>query len=90
MDIYIQSLGWYLLAGIIALLVLDIATGRIRNRIKDASYDSMHKMQDNGQPVGYKTALWATIIALWAFWPVAIFGAIISLFGKRKDGNGKE
>ncbi len=72
----------YLLAGVVALVVLDISTGRIRNRIAGASQDAQEKLTTSGNIVGTKTARVVTLFALWLFWPVAIFGA---LFGKGGD-----
>ena len=75
MGIY-QAIGAYLVLGIIALGLLDLFTGRIRKNIKDASYKSQAKLVARGSYVGRKTAVVLTLIALWIFYPVAIYGAI--------------
>ena len=84
-----EIIGIYLLTGIITLGLLDLFTGRIRKNIKDASYKSQEKLAASGSYVGRKTAVVLTLIALWLFYPVAIYGAISSLVikgGNKKDG----
>lgn len=72
----------YLLAGVVALVVLDISTGRIRNRIAAASQETQEKLTTSGNIVGIRTARVVILFALWLLWPIAIFGA---LFGKGGD-----
>lgn len=84
-----EVIGIYLLVGIVALVLLDLITGRIRKNIKDASYKSQEKLAASGSYVGRKTAVVLTLIALWIFYPVAIYGAISGLVvkgGNKKDG----
>ena len=71
-----EIIGIYLLTGIITLGLLDLFTGRIRKNIKDASYKSQEKLAASGSYVGRKTSVVLTLIALWLFYPVAIYGAI--------------
>lgn len=71
-------LGLYLVAGIIALILLDLITGRIRKRIKIASFDTQEKMTAKGSYIGTKQAMIITVLALWVLWPVAIYVAIFS------------
>lgn len=79
METILLVIAVYLLVGIITLTLLDILTKRIRTRLEGASYESQEKLAVSGSPVGRKTALAITVLALWIFWPVAIYGAI----GKR-------
>ena len=69
-------LGLYLVAGIIALGLLDLITGMIRKRLRDMSYDTQSKLIDSGSLVGPKTAIFVTVLILWIFWPLAIYSAI--------------
>ena len=70
------ALGLYLIIGVIALVSLDLFTGRVRKRLKAASYDTQKKMMVSGSYVGPRTALVIIVLALWIFWPFAIYGAI--------------
>jgi len=74
-------LGLYLVAGIIALTLLDLITSRIRKRLKSASYDTQEKMTMRGSYIGAKQAIILTVLALWVFWPLVIYSAISSQSG---------
>ena len=63
--------GGYLLVGVIAIGLLDILTGRVRNRLKSASVDTMALTGENRI-----VALIITALALWLLWPAAIYAAI--------------
>lgn len=65
------AVGIYLALGIIALVLLDLFTGRVRGRLKTASFDTQ-QLTGGSQ----KVALVVTILALWIFYPVAIYVAI--------------
>lgn len=74
---------WIILAsyfggGLIALLILDLATHSIRDKFGDASVDTMNKLGETGNLVSPKVAKVLTVIALWLFWVVAIYGALTS------------
>jgi len=71
-----QAIGAYLVLGIIALGLLDLFTGRVRNRLKEASYEAQDKLAKSGSFVGVRTAMVLTLLALWLFWVVAIYGAL--------------
>ena len=84
-----EVIGLYLLSGIVVLGLLDLFTGRVRKNITNASYKSQEKLAASGSFVGRKTAMALTLIALWIFYPVAIYGAISELVikgGNKKDG----
>lgn len=83
----LEVIGIYLLLGIVVLGLLDLFTGRIRGKLKTASYETREKLAGAGSFVGAKTAIALTLIALWIFYPVAIYGAIR---GKEGGINGKE
>jgi len=70
-EILLQIVGVYLLLGIGAIVALDIVTKRVRNRLKDASYDTQALTGEN-----HVVALIVTVLALWIFWPAAIYAAI--------------
>lgn len=71
-----EIIGIYLLTGLVALGLLEIFTGRIRKKLKSASYQTQAKLAASGSLVGTKAAMILTVIALWIFWVVAIYGAI--------------
>ncbi len=70
----------YLVVGILGIALLDIKTKRVRRRLKDGAMDTQQITGGN-----FKVALLITILALWAFWPFAIYGAVTSK-GGGKDG----
>jgi len=80
----LEIIGIYLLLGIVALVSLDLFTGRVRGKLKDASYQTQEKLAGAGSFVGAKTAIVLTLLALWLFYPVAIYGAISNKKGGRK------
>lgn len=63
--------GAYLLVGIIAIALLDLFTGRVRERIKAGAYEAQIITGD--KRLG---AIIVTILALWLFWPLAIYAAL--------------
>ena len=69
-------IGIYFSVGLLALIILDLFTGRVRSRLKDASFDTQERLAASGAVVGSKWAIGLTLIALWIFWFVAIYGAI--------------
>ena len=85
MNTVFNAIGLYLLLGVLALALLDMLTGRIRLRLRDASYDTQNKLVTAGSPVGSKMAIAVTVAALWLFWPVAIYGALTSRRKKNND-----
>lgn len=86
MNAILLILAIYLGVGICALVVLDILTHRIRSRLYSASLDTQSKMIDTGNYVGDKTSKMLTVLALWMFWPVAIYGAFSSPRRNKSDG----
>ncbi len=82
MNILWVVLVFYFTMGIVAIIALDMLTGRVKQRLKSASYDTRDKLMVSGSYVGVKTALVLTLLALWIFWPVAIYGALSNLGGK--------
>ncbi len=86
MDIIWVILISYFTLGLVAIVVLDLLTKRVRRRLTTASYDTRDKLVLSGSYVGVKTALVITIGALWLFWPVAIYAAIR---GKGEDNGQK-
>ncbi len=84
MDIIWIILVAYFALGLIAIIALDLSTKRVRQRLTTASYATRDKMTLAGSYVGLKTALVITALALWLFWPVAIYGA----FKGKEDDNG--
>ena len=81
MNIVWLSLGAYLLAGLLAILILDTITGRVRKKLILASSDTRGKLLESGTFVGAKTAVILTLGALFLFWPALIWAAI-----RKSDG----
>jgi len=77
------GIAGYLVLGLIAVGILELTTKRISTNIKDAKYDTQDILAKAGSVVETKTALVLTLLALWVFWPVAIYGACIP--DKSKD-----
>lgn len=82
MVILSMVIGGYLLAGIVLLGLFDLFTGRVRQRIRVASFETQQKLTATGNVTGTKTAVVLTLLALWMFWPVAIYGAMATLGDK--------
>lgn len=76
MDTVLLGVGLYLFLGFLVLTMFEVATGRIRTRIKEASYETQSRLSVSGNYVGSKTAFALTIGALWIFWPFVIYAAI--------------
>ena len=76
--IAIIIIGGYFGLGILALLSLDLLTGRIRRRLGEAIADTQDKLAFAGSAVGRKESFVLTIGALWLFWPVAIYASLFS------------
>lgn len=72
----IEVLGVYFLLGIVALVLLDLITKRVRGRLKAASQETQLKLLDSGSFISPKTAVLLTLGALWLFYPVAIYAAL--------------
>lgn len=80
------ALGAYFALGLIAILLLDLFTGRVRRNFADAQEDARQKLLTSGNYMG-RTASWFVLAgALWLFWPAALYGVIRSSGGD----NGKE
>lgn len=78
--------GIYFIIGFVALCILDILTGRIRSRLHSASEETQGRLAVTGSYVGNKTSIALTLIALWLFWPVAIYGALSSSKESKPNG----
>lgn len=76
METILNVLGAYLLLGLLALGLLELFTGRLRRKFRIASNETREKLMYSGTFVGKSTAIILTGLALWIFWPVAIYGAI--------------
>ena len=75
----INWLAVYLITGILALLLLELTTKRISRNLKDSSYDMQEILAKAGLVLPLKVALIITAVALYLFWPVAIYGTIETL-----------
>ena len=79
----------YLLIGLIAVIIFELSTKRIRNRIKNASYDTQEQIVNTtarlNTPtiVTYKVALVMTLISIWIFYPFLLWSALRGKLEKR-------
>ena len=79
----------YLAIGLLALAVFDLTTKRIRNGLRDASYETQITVANTGVfgvLLGSKLAVVVISVALWIFWPAAIYGAVENRL-RKKQGN---
>jgi len=75
----LTTLGWfatYLIAGTLAILLLDLTTGRISRNLKSASCDTQEILAKAGLIIPPKASLIIITVVLWLFWPLAIYGAV--------------
>jgi len=70
------ALALYFGVGVLALVGLNAFTKKLWSRAKESIADVQIKMSTSGEPVGHKTAAVLLIVALWLFWPVAVFGSL--------------
>ena len=70
------GLGIYFGLGIVVIVVLDLCTGRVRKRLRVASSETLNKLALSGSYVGARVAMLITVLALWLFWPVLIYGVV--------------
>jgi len=73
----LAGIGIYLCLGVIVLGILDLATKRIRTRLFSASQDTRDKLITSGSFVSTKEATVLIIGAMWLFWPLAIYSALV-------------
>ena len=76
MNILLMIVCAYLSIGLVALLILDFLTHRIREKLGIASMDTHMKLAEAGNVVKPWMAKVITVLALWLFWVVAIYGAL--------------
>jgi len=76
----------YLAVGAIALTAFEVATGRIRARLRPASIDMQSQLARTGHFVGYRVAPALLLTGIWLFWPAILIGAAT----EEKDAGNKE
>lgn len=76
MSIVLSIIAIYLGAGLIALWILEMTKHRISKQLKSAAFEARDKLAHSGTFVSGKMATVITCIALFIFWPAAIYGAI--------------
>jgi hypothetical protein len=74
MTILLSVIGWYLLTGIVALLILELTTHRITRKIDTATLDAQNKLVSTGTALNFKTARVALMLAIFIFWPAMFIG----------------
>jgi len=73
MNIVLIVIGFYLVAGLIAITILEILTKRVSKRIRSASFDTQSITGSTNTTV----SMIVTLCALLLFWPFAIYAAIV-------------
>lgn len=86
MNTILTIIGIYLVIGFVALCILDILTNRIRTKLRSASAETQSRLVIAGNYVGNKSSIVLTLVALWLFWPVAIYGALSPSKENKQDG----
>ncbi len=86
-EIHMEIIIGYFGIGLLALMLLDLFTGRLRSRLGEASHDTQMRLLCSGSFVRMWVARLLTIIALWLLWPVAIYGYCI---GYNKGGKNEQ
>lgn len=86
MDMVWLILGVYLLIGLVVVIVFELITGRIRQKLVGATYDTQQNLQQSGLFVGMSAGKIVILLSIWAFWPILIVGAVTSIRGR---DNGK-
>lgn len=66
----------YFGSGLVALLMFDLFTKRLRSGWKNAVADAQMKLTESGSFVGAITLVVVTLIATWLFWPFVFIGAV--------------
>ncbi len=79
----------YFLTGILALLVFDATTKRIRNKLDIATAETQSRMASTGNPMGSRSAKALFVILMWVFWPVVLIGALTERKGGDNSGTKK-
>ena len=83
----LQAIGIYLITGLVAITALDMITGRVRHKLREAAYDSQNILINANIYVGNYVSILVISLAIWAFWPALIYGAIESVL--RRGDNDK-
>jgi len=65
----------YFLGGLLALLVFDLKTKRIRTKIQSAGLEAQLKMAQANSPLGVKAGIALILTLTWLFWPAVLLGA---------------
>jgi len=79
MNILIQGIISYFVIGLVVLISLDVATKKIRKWLKVAPFDTQAKLATSGNYTGIKSATVIILLALWLFWPLAIFSVLVGI-----------
>lgn len=80
--IMLMWFGVYLAIGLVVMVVFDLLTHRIRDRLQTASMMSQTTLLNANVMVGLKIAGAVTLLITWLFYPVLIYAA---LFGGKNE-----
>jgi hypothetical protein len=76
MNIIWMILGIYIASGVIVLIALEAFTHRISKRMDSATLDAVGKLANSGTVISIKGAKLILALAIFAFWPAALYGAV--------------
>lgn len=79
----VSGIGLYLMAGIAALLLFDVLTHRIRERLVHTVGEARGVMVPSGVFLGQRTGTIVVILILVVFWPGVLCSALLP---KQKGG----
>ncbi len=77
------------LLGLLSLATLELLTKRISSRLSGASRDAQAAFINTGNYLGSRTMKIAVGLALWVFWPAAVYGALENWASNRSRQRGK-
>ena len=74
MPAFLTFLGYYLVVGLLFILLMFLFNKRVWNNTKNAPYELFDKLVDKGTPAGLRTLQVITYLGLWTFWIFVIVG----------------
>ncbi len=76
MNIIFMIIAGYIGVGVVALVLLEAITHRITKKLDTAALDTVDKLSASGNIVTVKSANVLLLVAIFAFWPAMIYGAL--------------
>jgi hypothetical protein len=76
MNIVLTVIVGYIGLGVVSLVLLEAITHRITKKLDNAALDTVDKLSASGNIVTVKSAKVLLLMAIFAFWPATIYGAL--------------